>query len=85
MTPAELNLYARAYTQREKDRQKLTQANIYSLAALIREWVWAKNPRPIDAVFPDISGAATDEDMSDEQLYAQVRALNAIFGGKEES
>lgn len=85
MTPAELNLYARAYANREQERQKLRQANLYSLAALIRPMVWAKTPPSIDSVFPGLSGKPENEEMSDEQMYAQVRALNAIFGGKEVS
>lgn len=85
MTPAELNLYARAYAQHEQERQKLTQANLYSLAALIRTMVWAKTPPSIDSVFPSLAGKPENEEMSDEQMYAQVRALNAIFGGKEVS
>ncbi len=52
MTPAQLNLYARAYTKRRQDEQKLAQANIYSLAALVRPMIWGKHPPSFEKVFP---------------------------------
>lgn len=79
MTPAELNLYAGAYTERRKAEQRLTQANLYSLAALVRSMIWAKHPPSFDRVFPE----ERRENMSDEQMYTMVKGLNALFGGKE--
>lgn len=81
MTPVELNLYARAYGSRRKAEQKLQQANIYSLAALIRSMVWSKHPPSYDRVFPDRESRA--KQMSDDQMYAMVKGLNALFGGEE--
>lgn len=81
MTPAQLNTYARAHVQRRKEEAKTTQANIYSLAALIRTMVWSKNPPSFEDAF---SGSEPEpKEMSDDEMYAQVRRLNAIFGGKE--
>lgn len=79
MTPAELNLYVDAYTERRREEQRLTQANIYSLAALTRAMIWAKHPPSFDRVFPE----ERRREMSDEQMYAMVKGLNAMFGGEE--
>lgn len=81
MTPAQLNVYARAYVKRRQEEQQITQANIYSLAALIRPMVWSKNPPDYATVFPDKK--SEPKEMDDDQLYAAVRRLNALFGGKE--
>lgn len=79
MTPAELNLYAAAHTERRREEQRLAQANLYSLAALVRAMIWAKHPPSFDRVFPE----ERREKMSDEQMYAMVKGLNAFFGGEE--
>lgn len=79
MTPAELNLYASAYAKRRKEEQRLAQANLYALAALVRAMIWAKHPPSFDRVFPE----ERKENMSDEQMYVMVKGLNALFGGKE--
>lgn len=83
MTPATLNLYARAYAKRRREEQKLTQVNLYSLAALIRPMVWSKHPPSYERVYPEKK--SDPEEMTDEQMYAVVRGLNALFGGEEVS
>lgn len=81
MTPAELNLYARAYVRRREDEERICQANIYSLASLIRTMVWAKHPPRFEKVFPEKKRKR--EPMTDEEMYARVVALNRLFGGEE--
>lgn len=44
--------------------------------------VWAKHAPSFEAAFPNDSAK---KEMSDEQMYAQVRALNRLFGGTEEN
>lgn len=83
MTPAALNLYAQAYAKRRRDEQKLTQVNLYSLAALIRPMVWSKHPPSYERAYPEKK--SDPEEMTDEQMYAVVRGLNALFGGEEVS
>ena len=83
MTPVELNIYARAQAERQRDEQKLAQANLYSLAALIRPMVWAKHPPKYEQVYPE--KRPKQDNMTDDQMYATVRALNALFGGEEVS
>lgn len=84
MTPAELQIYVRAYEARRDEQQRVTQINLYNLAALIRPMVWAKHPPSYEKAFPNGEGKKNDE-MTDEQMYAMARALNALFGGEEVS
>ena len=81
MTPAELKIYADDYVQRLEDETYEDHARIYALAALIRAMVWAKHAPSFERVFPDRPGAK--EEMTDEEMYAQVRALNMALGGQE--
>lgn len=81
MTPVELNACARAYGRRQEAQRREKQSDIYNLAALIREMVWAKTAPSFERVFPDT--AKTADKMTDEAMYAAVRALNAAFGGTE--
>lgn len=83
MTPAELNIYARAYAKQQRARQEASQINLYSLAALIRPMIWAKRPPSYDQVYP--SNAPEPQVQTDEQMYNMVRGLNALFGGEEVS
>ena len=81
MTPVELNACARAYGRRQEAQRREKQSDIYNLAALIREMVWAKTAPSFERVFPENAGTA--KEMSDDAMYATVRALNAAFGGTE--
>lgn len=81
MTPVQLNCYARAYSRRRKEEQKLTQANIYSLAALIRPMIWSKHPPALETAFPGLN--QKPKEMTDEEMFAKVKELNALFGGEE--
>lgn len=81
MTPVQLNLYARAWTERRQEEQRLVQVNLYSLAALIRSMVWAKHPPSFERVFPEHRPAQGEMDYN--QLYETVKGLNALFGGTE--
>ncbi len=79
MTPAELNLYARAFAERRRAEQELAQANLYSLAALVRNMIWAKHPLRFAQAFP----RDRSRGMTDEQMYAMAKGLNALLGGEE--
>lgn len=81
MTPGELNACARAYGRRQDAQRREKQGEIYNLAALIREMVWAKKAPSFESVFPE--KAETAGEMTDDAMYAVVRALNAAFGGTE--
>ena len=81
MTPVQLNLYARAYSQRRQEEQRLSQANIYSLAALIRPMVWSKHPPSFEKAFP--GAKQKSKEMTDEEMLEKIKELNALFGGEE--
>lgn len=58
----------------------MSRARIYALAALVRTMVFSKFPPRYEAVFPN---DIRRKEMSDEAMFAQVQALNRLFGGKE--
>ena len=80
LTPADLSLYADAYRERLLDEARMSRAKIYSLAALVRVMIMSKFPPRYEAVFPE---DIRHEEMTDEAMFAQVQALNRLFGGKE--
>lgn len=81
MTPAQLNVYARARSEALAARQRLTAANLYNLATMIRGAVWGKHGLPpFEKVFRKEAPARA---MSDEELFRQVQVLNKLFGGDE--
>ena len=77
----QLNLYARAYSQRRQEEQRLSQANIYSLAALIRPMVWSNHPPSLEKAFP--GAKQKSKEMTDEEMLEKIKELNALFGGEE--
>ena len=79
MTPRELRIWADAYLTRERAREREAKVMIYDLAGLTRTMIWSNHPPQFDAVFPE-----KKEPMDDETMYATVKALNRLFGGKEE-
>jgi hypothetical protein len=80
LTPMELSLYAEAYRDRLEDEARMTKAKIYSLAALVRTMMYNKFPPRFETVFPE---DVPKKEMTDEAMFAQVQALNRLFGGKE--
>lgn len=78
-----------AYTQRENDRAKKRAVALYNAAALLTHslggLLTGGEMKRFAEAFPgfDVEQAASGE-MSDEAMYAKVKALNAILGGEEE-
>lgn len=81
MTPAELNIYARENLSRLQSDQRIRQQNIYALAALVAIMLSSKHIPRYEQIFRE-PAATKRETMSDEQIYEQVKALNALFGGE---
>lgn len=78
ITPKVLNIYAKAY---EKERELRQKESIYQ-AYLISRWVWQKRV-DIEKVVKSIdSKKSNKKQMTDEQMLAQAKALNAVFGGE---
>ncbi len=74
ITPFELSIAAKSYSKRQELKQK---EGIFQ-AYLISRWVWQKKI--------DIKKILRDKKpkkvMTDEEMLAQVKALNAAFGGE---
>ena len=78
-----------AYMQRENDRAKKRAVALYNATALLVHSLPAVlsggEMKGFAEAVPgfDVEQAAAGT-MSDEAMYAQVKALNAIFGGEED-
>ena len=83
MTPAQLNIIARARGARLESELEARKAEIYNLAALIRPMIWSKDPPSFESVFPSKKSDRGDDAMDDEELLSQVRMLAAALGGSE--
>lgn len=78
-----------AYMQRENDRAKKRAVALYNATALLVHSLPAVlsggEMKGFAEAFPGFDvEQATAGTMSDEAMYAQVKALNAIFGGEED-
>lgn len=78
ITPAELVLLLRIHRQREEDRRKEHEADLYTLACMTGQAVWGKLER-----FDTLFGRDADhaQEMTAEEMLDQVRAINAALGG----
>lgn len=74
LTPFELSMVAKGYARRQEQRQK---ENTYQ-AYLISRWVWAKK---VD-IKKYLGETKSKKRMTDEEMLAQAKALNAILGGE---
>ena len=78
ITPAELVLLLRIHRQREEDRRKEREADLYALACMTGQAVWGKLER-----FDTLFGRDADhaQEMTAEEMLDQVWAINAALGG----
>lgn len=78
ITPAELVLLLRIHRQREEDRRKEREADLYALACMTGLAVLGKLER-----FDTLFGRDADhaQEMTAEEMLDQVRAINAALGG----
>lgn len=78
ITPAELVLLLRIHRQREEDRRKEREADLYALACMTGQAVWGKLER-----FDTLFGRDADhaQEMTAEEMLDQVRTINAALGG----
>lgn len=75
-----------AYNLRENDRAKKQAVALYNAAVfLVRTITTGGDVQSFYEAFPGFGPEEKKEqkDMTDEAMYAVVRALNAQFGGKE--
>ena len=57
------------------------RSKAYLLASLVRAMIGQKHAPSYEALFPD---DVRKREMSDDEMYAQVQALNRLFGGTED-
>ena len=85
ITPYELSIAVRGFCKR-KEREaeeysakyKQQQKDLIYQAYLISRWVWAKKV-DIEKI---LNVKPKQKNMSDEEMLAQVKALNTLFGGE---
>lgn len=82
ITPHELSLKINAYSKRQTEqlKEKITLAYLNSLWTI--QWLGKRHqhPRPLKEILAGI-GKEKNE-MTDEQMFEVVKALNAMFGGE---
>lgn len=72
-----------AYMIRENDRAHKQAVALYNAAACLAHFVSGKM-LSFQEAFPGFEGKQQEkQEMTDEAMYAVVRALNATFGGTE--
>lgn len=71
-----------AYMIRENDRAHKQAVALYNAAACLAHFVSGK-PLTFAQAFPGFASEEEKKEMTDEAMYAVVRALNATFGGTE--
>jgi len=88
MTPKEFYVYVDGFNRRKeievedyKIKFELEQKALIHQAYLISRWVWTKN-LPIEKILEDMGTGKEKKVMTDEQMLAQVKVLNALFGGE---
>lgn len=77
MTPAAFYAYVRGALQAQQDKQEIRQHLVYDLACMVRTAIWGKRMPEYRRFYPP----RHKEIMSDEAMYQQVVALNAMLGG----
>ena len=88
MTPKEFYVYVDGFNRRKeievedyKIKFELEQKALIHQAYLISRWVWTKN-LPIEKILNELGTSEDKKEMTDEQMLAQVKVLNALFGGE---
>jgi|GEM_PF-527567 len=84
MTPYELNIYAEAYFEKQKNDYKEKLSLEYYNAMWTIKWLGKKSqhPKPLNEILNEIDKEKEKKIMTDEQMLAQVKVLNALFGGE---
>ncbi len=79
-----------AYTLRQNRHAETRAVALYNAAAFLLSSLGAsfagKDIQTFAEAFPGFDGVTQGKkDMSDDEMYAQVRHLNRMFGGEEET
>lgn len=88
ITPYELLIASRGFSMRKKGeieeyyaKLKNEKALLVHQALLISRWVWAKKITQKD-IDEALGEKKTQKEMTAEQMLAQVKMLNTLFGGE---
>ena len=82
MTPYELNVYAKAYFEKQKNEFKEKITLEYLNAMWTIQWLGKKSqhPKPLKEILDTIDKPR--KIMTDEEMLNQVMVLNKLFGGE---
>lgn len=82
MTPYELNIYAQTYNEKQQEemKEKITLAYLNSMWTI--QWLGKRHqqPKPLKEILKNVG--REKKRMTDEQMFNQVKVLNAVFGGE---
>lgn len=78
MTPAQLQIYAKAQAEKLKTERENKNRDIYNLSVLIRQQIWSKELVEYEDVF-----AEEEKEVDDDEFFNYICALNRQFGGEE--
>ncbi|MBQ6756779.1 MAG: hypothetical protein IJP43_07580 [Oscillospiraceae bacterium] len=78
MTPAQLQIYAKAQAEKLKTERENKNRHIYNLSVLIRQQIWSKELVEYEDVFAD-----EEKEVDDDEFFSYICALNRQFGGEE--
>lgn len=67
------------YVEKEKEKEDLKLFEIYLTSLWTSRWVWAKKVPTFKEIMDKLKPKKA---MTDEQMLARVKALNATFGGE---
>ena len=80
ITPYELSMALKGYNNRIKDELEIKRGLLTIQAYQIAGWVW-KRPTKTE-LEKIIGGEKKKKTMTDDEMLAQVKALNTLFGGE---
>lgn len=76
-TPFEVGVYASAYYKRKGDEQEARISLAYNHAYWVALWNNGKKPESLEKILNK-----TPEEMGDEDMFKQIKVLNAAMGGE---
>lgn len=82
MTPYEFSIVVRGFSLRKEQDLQSERALLVEHALLLSRWVWQKKIKKQDIEKLLKVDNQPKKEMTDEQMLAQVKALNVLFGGE---
>lgn len=79
MTPYQHRLMLEDYVVKEKEKEDLKLFEIYLTSLWTSRWIWNKRVPTFKEIMDKLEPKKA---MTDEQMLAQVKVLNAMLGGE---